>query len=217
VFSLQRRWTEAGLCAFLAGLTKAEGLSAAILIGYEYLASVGFNWRKVRVGAVAALSPFAALALFSAYLWMITGDPCAWFDVRVAWAQGLRFPWAPIAAYPMQPMFIDYGGWNLAAINWIVMLLSMSTAVYLIVHSICKKDREELGFGLFAILFVLAQMITAGSVNFGRYSLTIFPLFIAWGKLLQRSALFEAVLLCFAGLLALLGAWMGLGLHAVMV
>jgi hypothetical protein len=60
-------------------------------------------------------------------------------------------------------------------------------------------------------------MTTAGTVNFGRYALAIFPLFIVWGRLLERDILFEAVIVSFAGLLALFGAWVGLGLNAVMV
>lgn len=216
VFSLERRWGLAGLCGFLAALTKAEGLSVAILIAYEYLKSKNFTWRGIRMGSIATLGPFAGIVSFSTYLWTVTGDPFAWLKVRAAWGQASRLPWTAITAYVSRPMFIDYGGWNLAAINWIVMILSLATATYLVVHSIHKRERDELGLGLFAILFILALMASAGSINFGRYALAIFPLFIVWGKL-KRNVLFEAVLVSFTALLVLFGCWMGLGLNAVMV
>ena len=217
VFSLQHNWGLAGLCGFLAALTKAEGLSATILIAYAYLASINFQWRRIRFGSIATLGPFVGIALFSLYLWNITGNPFAWMDVRLAWAQTIRFPWTAVTAYPSQPLFIDYGGWNLAGVNWLVMIVSLVTAGYLFARSIRGRNHEELGLGVFSLLFILAIMTTAGTINFGRYALAIFPLFIVWGRLLKRDILFEAVIVGFAGLLALFGAWMGLGLNAVMV
>ena len=216
-FAVKHRWLLAGLCGFLAALTKPDGLSTAFLISYMYLLSINFQWRRIRFGSVATLGPFAGVTLFSLYLWIVTGDPFAWFHIRSAWDQALRFPGAAISAYLQHPLFIDTGGWNLAGINWLVMIVSLITASYLLARSFHKRDREELGLGVFSILYVLAVMTVAGSVNFGRYVLPIFPLFLVWGELLDRHSLFEVVLVMFAGLLALFGCWIGLGLEAVMV
>jgi hypothetical protein len=111
--------------------------------------------------------------------------------------------------YLLQPKIIDWGCWNLAVFNWPMVTISFLTCIYLL--------KRHVPLGVYAASAMIVPLMGGGTVNFGRHVAVLFPLFVAWADRLHQDALYESVVLLFCGLLALLGAWVGLRLPFVTI
>lgn len=103
-FFLRRRaWFWAGVCGFLASLTRQAGLLLVLPFLWE-LATVHLRERRLRPVSREALAAVAGLALiplglgaFMLELWRRTGDPLAFVAAQQFWLREFAYPWRTIA------------------------------------------------------------------------------------------------------------------------
>ena len=102
-----RRWLVAGVCGYLAALTRSVGVLVAVVLAWE-------AWQQHREGggrrrgegwsiALACGLPGLGLLTYAAFLYTTFGEPLAFQKVQVAWGRHLTWPWRSFLI-PGKPM-----------------------------------------------------------------------------------------------------------------
>jgi hypothetical protein len=200
-------WGACGLAA-LATVTRPQGLLVTIPILWEYARQRRpFLSRDLLAFAL----PAVALALFSAHLWKITGNPLAWSAVQSSWGRTFQLPTSVLWDAAVQnPRIIGYWGWGFTAPNLVVWIAALVAAARLL------ADRDTIGIGAYAMLAVLVPLASGTTAAGARYMLPIFPVFVAWAGRPERGGGYEALLAAFAVMLGAWVVWLSLGSHATM-
>jgi hypothetical protein len=149
------------------------------------------------------------VAAFSIYLGMLTGNPLAWQAIQYDWGRVLVDPLTLIERYWSDPLFIR-GVWDFAALNWAVLAIGCAAGVGLLA-------RRSWGLAAFTLASLLVSPLTGGVVQAsGRYAASVFPIFmeISSDRRVRRWRL--PVLVVSVVLLALVSAWIVLGVTAVL-
>jgi len=151
-----RIWT-ASLFGAAAGATRVNGLFLAPAI------FVGQWFRGKRCpGDVAKLVPFAGgLAIFMAYLWIITGNPLAFKDIQSAWGRSFHAPWVALLDYVNRPLKIAMP-WNPRLIHFVTVLIAFASAM-----TCWRRGWRELA--VFTLLTILAPLCTGTLMSMTRY------------------------------------------------
>ncbi len=184
-------WWLAGLCGFLAALTRATGIVLAIpflviLIQrfWPYQTSLRTHWRPLLNAILPMTLIPLGLLLYMIYLYIIMGDPLAFstWEART-WGRYLTFPWTGIINDIQSLLLLKH---NFSS-NLMDLLFTLIPMITLLIG----WKRLPLDYSLFALtmmLFSLSAPIQgldyplAGSP---RFMLVIFPVFIIyalWGK-----------------------------------
>ncbi|MDB6095424.1 MAG: hypothetical protein JWM32_2986 [Verrucomicrobia bacterium] len=95
-FAMHRNWLMAGLCGYLAAVTRAVGVMIVIPLVWEWIRQG--NYRSGRpltrrvVEFIACGLPGVGLASYFAYLYFKFGDFMAYFHTQQFWYAGLNWP-----------------------------------------------------------------------------------------------------------------------------
>jgi hypothetical protein len=200
-------WWLAWVCVALATLTRSQGVLVALLLIDPLWAQRDVLRRRPWPILFGPLLPLAALVGFSAYMGWLTGEPLAWARIQAAWGRAGFDPIGLLDAY-WPPLFVRYS-WDFALLNWAILLGVLAGAVALL-------HLRHYGMALFALIWAGGSAaFGASTIAMGRYVTTIFPipLVLASHPRLRRYRV--GILVTFTGLLAGVGAWIGLGLRAV--
>lgn len=192
-FLRRRAWFWAGVCGFLASLTRQAGVLLVLPFLWE-LAAAHRRERPLRPASREALAALAGLALiplglgaFMLELWRRTGDPLAFVAAQQFWQREFAPPWRTIAD----------GLWHLAHPR-----ASGSRGVYGtgILHAgltlgglllaVCSVRSWRGSYTLYvaaSFLLILSNHMAAPLVfhSMGRFVLVLFPLVITlarWGR-----------------------------------
>jgi hypothetical protein len=211
VAARHHRWWPAWTAVALAALARPTGALAGLLVLAPLLASVRTSgWSRPAVGRLTGVAlPIAAVAAFSIYLGMLTGNPLAWQAIQYDWGRVLVDPLTLIERYWSDPLFIR-GVWDFAALNWAVLAIGCAAGVGLLA-------RRSWGLAAFTLASLLVSPLTGGVVQAsGRYAASVFPIFmeISSDRRVRRWRL--PVLVVSVVLLALVSAWIVLGVTAVL-
>jgi len=205
------RWWLAWAAVALAALARPSGVVAALLVLAPVLASVRTSgWSRPAAGRLAGVVlPIAALAAFSIYLGMRTGNPLAWQGIQAAWGRAAVDPLVLVQRYWSDPLFIRQG-WDFAAFNWTVLVIGCAAGVGLL-------TRRSWGLAAFTLVSLLLSPITGGVMQgIGRYATGVFPIFMEIASDRRIRGWRLPVLIVSAVLLALVGAWTYLGATVVL-
>jgi hypothetical protein len=182
------RWIAGGACAALAVLTRNLGLGLLIPmaiwaaprlleLGRQARAGDPADGRRLvlecaRLAAGAAL-PLAALAGFSALLYLKSGDPLAFVHAQKAWGRSIHDPLREPLIYLLHPgAMTDNNSLVSLAFVWLSFALLAALAL--------MRRWGLLALGLFLTLVPLST----GIFSYQRYCLIALPLFLAGGRLL---------------------------------
>jgi hypothetical protein len=177
----------AGAFGLLAGLTRPNGFLLALpllVLGARGLAG-GRVWSARAAGmAVAAMMPVAGVALYSAYLATLTGNPLAWYAQHAAWGRtfaGL----APITGAFDQIARDGVLAYTAAQPYTAINVVAASVVVALIVP-IWRRVGPE--YGVFVAVNVLPPLVLGGALSMGRVTATMFPVFLWLAMAMPRHA-----------------------------
>jgi len=203
--ALRDRWLAAAVCAAAATLARPEGLFlvfplAAIAMRRWPMASESLRARSL----AAVLSPAAALASFSAYLWWTLGDPLAWSKSERAWGRsfsvhGLRNAFAQLLTAPRND-----NTWIYRDVVFCVLYV-----VLLVVARRAGLPRSWIVAGAATVLLPIASGSFTSDARFGLLAPAVF-----WGlaivgrrPALDRALLVLCPLLLVAGVVTLPLRW----------
>lgn len=197
-------WLLAGLCGFLAALTRSQGflltLPYVIVFAERYILAGKLHmsgWRE----KILALAPIVLIPLgvasYMGYLWYTKGDPLLFSHVEASmWDRSLVPPWVGLY-YALKALFVPG---SLQALN----VLNLASIIVSLFVLIIGWRRIPLYCSLFAlVLIVFPLFYVEGTANalsaLPRYMLIVFPVTMITASWKQP----RIVTLCFALMLPL--------------
>jgi hypothetical protein len=201
----RRDWLKAAAWGLLVGLTRPNGAFLSIPLAVVALAPWLPAWlyggapaapeshaeRRTPQALVTAMAtaamPGVGVLLYSAYIWMLTGDPLRWAEGHAAWGReyrGLgvlvsdRYTWLAnegLYAYSSQ-VPAD--------------LLNALGALFVLIAAVPVARRLGLAYAVFILVNILPPMAAGGMLSIGRFSSVLFPAFIWFASVVperQRS------------------------------
>jgi hypothetical protein len=199
----RQAWWQAGVLGLLAALTRQSGMLLVIPFAWEYAASRDWQWRRLRIDALAlALIP-GGLLIFMAVLWIAAGDPLGMFHAQEAWHRTFEPPWQSFArAVP----FLLQQRTLLTVARWGADFAADLFFLGLIALGYRRIPTSELLFAAAVwLLAVSYPPVTNWSLlSNARFMLEAFPCFFVLARLTSRRSLFILVAVVFAIGLAVL-------------
>ncbi len=199
----RNRWWLAGAFGGLAALTRPNGALLALPIAWMCFEDV--ERRKRWLGHLAALGLVpAGMGLFSAYTWLLTGDPLGVVYVHRAWLKTLANP-VEVLVWGLQAPTLQ-----LRVGAWVGLVSLVAT------FGFCRM----LGFPYFlvCVLAVIVPLASGVTALFGmaRYTLFAWPLAILFARLGRRGELDVGLTVCLALLQGFLMVFWSNGSRMVM-
>ncbi len=205
----QERWLAAALLVAGAGTVRVSGVFLACGLVVHYLVSRG---GRVRADAAVLLAPFAAVAAYFAYLWVITGDPWRWFTAQeLGWGRRTTPPWEALST----TVRAAFDGAQGAEYAWSLRAEVLAVAVGFVL-TVALVRRRSWGEATYVGLSVGALATSTYYLSVGRATLLWWPLFVLLAlAAVRRPWLHTAYLALSAPVMALLvlmftsGRWVG--------
>ena len=170
----------AGAAGMLAGLTRPNGVMLSLVLGILALAPLRRRergWlRRTGIGLLAAAMPAVGLLLYCSYIYRLTGNPFAWVEAQTAWGRDVgatsthyAWIWQTIA---------DEG-----VLSYIRAAPTEAVQVVAVVFSLALVwpvwRRVGPAYAVFILANLLPPLIKGGVLSLGRFTATLFPLFLA--------------------------------------
>lgn len=173
----RRNWWLAGLCGGLLSATRTLGILIAVPLLYEYLKSIDFSVRRIRFNSLFLLLIPAGLVAFSLYTYRETGDPLFFKTNQAAWDREIMNPltslWQALSQGLSEPSYKKL----------------LECAFFITAFAILCLFYKAIGFsywlfGMYSIMIPLS----AGIASMPRFTLPVFPLFIALAILSRKGS-----------------------------
>ena len=176
--AFERRWyTAALLGGILVGSTRPTGalVSAALaLLWYgQYSDALHPIPRRQLVASVAVVAgPLLGVAVYSAFIYGLTGDPLAWATVQEGWGRPSQSPFAALGG----PLLRLATSPTHAVTAVPHETLNATAALGVLALSWPVGKRLGAGYGLMTFMGVAVPLAAGGVASVGRYSAVLFPL-----------------------------------------
>jgi hypothetical protein len=188
----KRSWAAAGAAGLLLALARPNGAAMILPLGWLYLESIGFRWRRIRPDALWLLLVPAGFVAWSAWLTSVTGDPLAAPHAQLAWGRVLSSPLALLRDARA------YGP---------VKLLDQALVIGATAASFLALRRGWRGEAVLVLTLIATFAFTGTALSASRFLLVAFPLH-AWSAALLRGDRFRIAVACgIAVQSALFAAW----------
>jgi Gpi18-like mannosyltransferase len=174
-----RMWWVAGILGFFAALTRVEGVLLIVPFVIEWFG----RYRAAPVRGLYNLIPGAfiplGLALYMAYLWVLTADPLYFSHVQIHWNRHLAWPWVSIIN-----AFTKLGH---ATNGTVVATQSLEIAFTALIIAVLLGGWHSLrtSYIAYMALSLLIPMSTSNLMSMPRFALVLFPMFAImarWGE-----------------------------------
>ena len=180
-------WWLAGLCGFLASLTRSAGILLALPFAYEYLRQRQFQLKAIRWNALAGVLIPGGVALYALWCYIQFHDPLAFSHGEVYWQRSLAFPGYGIL-HSMLNIHRSSGLLSFQALRNATDLIPDLLILLFVVLSFVgpwKLPRQLWVYGVYAAaLYIFLQLFPKGGTGLyplesvSRYILEVFPAFI---------------------------------------
>jgi Gpi18-like mannosyltransferase len=187
----ERRWAMAGITAGLATVTRMQGiiLIVPLLLVYykQYRRTKHHDWRILWLFCV----PMATIG-FMVYLYALTGNIWANFEIQSAWDSKLSVPFLSTIRYFINPLVISYYGWDLSLASFVFIVLSTLLSAYMFVAR--GFPSEYTAYAVLNLLVIVSRNNIQAAM---RFLLPVFPFFLATAILIQGRRLWNDIVLFF--------------------
>ncbi|HEX5501308.1 MAG TPA: mannosyltransferase family protein [Thermomicrobiales bacterium] len=224
-------WWAAGLCGFLATLTRVHGILLVLPLGILFLKQQGWNPRRWRANPISLTLVPAGLLVYMAYLRRVWDDPLVLLKAQKGWDRYQATPLQTLIDGVKQVNGCAVRGWpgaNVDACWWqqVVQHPSLETVRTLGWRwGLSESNVTELAFTILLIALGLAAFrllplayssyLAAGIIlplwspskvhalmSMGRFALILFPAFIVLALVARRRPVYAALVVVSALLLA---------------
>lgn len=196
-FARTRRWWLVGVCGVLLTLSRAPGLLAGLPLAWIYLRQRGFSLRRIRPDVLWLAGLPAGIGIFMWVNHEVTGDALAFTHIQAtAWGHRLQNPLAALwRGMTADDIFNRFNAWYMLGV------LAVTIAF------LRKLGVAYGAFALLSVLFALAYGPPFSSLL--RYSVVIFPLYIALARSARSRPTLDQTLIVAGALLQgfLMAAW----------
>ncbi len=192
----ERRLLMAGLCfAVLTGIR----ITGALMLGAVFVElwqhRKALPWQCLGCLLLAPLG----LGLFMCHLWMLTGEPLAFYYIQTTWDRALSCSLASLPALTGE-MSMVLAGWNFGALNGAMAILAFFCGASLLYW-------RRYSYALVVMVPLLATLATGTLLSTSRYVMVMFPVYIVlaeWAKTPFRERLVLGVFAVLLGVMTLL-------------
>jgi Gpi18-like mannosyltransferase len=199
------RWWSAGVWGALTALTRPNG----ILIGLPLFLMAVLDrpgWTQLRRRLTALSLVPAGLGLYCLYCWNLTGDPLYWLNAEEHWDYSVgNLPWEQLVIVS-EALVRD---------GFEAFLTSTEVAPYQLVHGVVGVlglaltplvfQRLGPAMGAYVLVSLLVPLSGSELEGIGRYTLVLFPLFMAVATI-ESSRLRDTIVIVSTLFLALFSA-----------
>lgn len=197
---------QGGLCMALASACRPTGL--LMLPAFACLLwSESAPKRRLTTLLALLISPLGSV-VYALYLWRHVGSPLAFVINQKAWGRN-KSSFAELLSLPFVDQWQLVASWNFILLNTLIALLGIVCALYLL-------HRKQVALALLVAVPLLASLNTGTVLSIGRFSLTLFPLFLVLGRLAESAYLEKLLLVTFSVLFALMVVGYALHVTAAM-
>jgi mannosyltransferase PIG-V len=179
----------AGLWGVLAGLTRPNGCLLAIPLVLVVLekrrreSASGFAAdRRLLTALAAAAMPAVGMAIFSAFLLRLTGNPLEWARNHAAW--GRTFRGVHRIVLDRYDFITEYGLYEYT-VSLPVDVLNGIAAVFALVMTWPVWKRLGLSFATFVLVNLVPPLAMGGLLSIGRVTSVLFPVFICLAQVVK--------------------------------
>lgn len=168
----RRQWWLAGLCGALLSATRTLGVLIALPLLFEYLQSIEFKPRSIRLNSLFLLLVPLGLAAFCLYNYQVTGDLFFFKTNQAAWNREITNPitafWQALTQGIGEPSFKKL----------------LECAFFIATFALLSVFFKKIGFSYWLLgMYSIFIPLSAGVASMPRFTLTIFPLFIVLAML----------------------------------
>jgi len=177
-WAFKKNFKLAALFAFLGALTHSNGMFLALPVLWKMWENVGWkNWKSLLSWKswpilVAPLGTF----LFVAYDYLKFKDPMLFFKIQSAWGRSFSINWDHFSLFS-HPSITN-------------MYIDIALAIFIIAATVLIWKKLSPLYALFMSATLFAAFSSGTLMSVGRYSLTMFPLFILLAKIKSKNAMF---------------------------
>ncbi len=180
----KKSWAIAGLLGALAALTRLVGVFLFLALLWEYLASLHWEWRKIRPQAAWLVAIPLALVVHLTHLYSLTGDFFAPISVQAAQDRAFAVPWQTLVSN--------------AAYSWYITPIERVFAVGIFaIILVSFKTLPSPGYAIYALPAFITPLLTGMLASSMRYEAVLFPAFVTLGIFGKRPAIDQAILVIF--------------------
>ena len=207
-YGRKEMWWLSGLIGMPASLTRITGIILLPALILEYLSQKGFHIKSIKKDILwLALIPFGFL-LYLIVNYLVFGDPFKFLKIQKEhWAKTLDFPWRGLLG--------AWGSawWRSPADSVLVGWAEVIFGVFGFLLTIWVSIRLRISYGIYMFITWLVVTSTSFWLSIPRYTLSMFPLFIAislFGRSREVNYLITFFSLLFFGLflsLFIQGRW----------
>jgi len=180
----------AALWGVVVGMTRANGCFLSVPLALIALSSwlpSGLRHDKKTVDGAASLTPAVVprllvagmpcvgTALYSAFVWWLTGNPFAWVVGHAAW--GRRYTGLTSLVTDRYTFIADQGLYNYVS-HLPLDLLNGLGVIFVLATAWPVARRLGLAYSVFLLINILVPIADGGLLSAGRFSSVLFPAFI---------------------------------------
>jgi hypothetical protein len=192
----RERWTQAMAWGALVGLTRPNGFVLSATLGVLLFETTlrkrsasGRMTMPSLPAAIAIVAPIAGAAIYWLFIWHLTGNPFQWSEQQVAWGRTFSgfSPLRGAAEFAAENGLESYvEGLPYDFINAVPAIVALALAIPI-------GRRLSWAYAVFIVTNLVPPLLLGGVMSTGRFTATLFPLFI-WLGLKTRSATLSVAL-----------------------
>ena len=187
-YAQNKKWFFAGVCGFFAALTKHVGVMLILPLGFEYLRTIGYNWRNIKANCFWLLLAPLGNVVFSLYCYYLTGDFFAYATIQsIGWGHTLTNPLVIIINSLLSNDFYYYS--------------HAIFAIFAIGFLLFSINKIRFSWWIYGLMFAIIPLMSGQKTVYGllRYELVVFPFFIILAKISKDNReLEELLVICLA-------------------
>lgn len=172
-FADKHQWGRAALATALATATRVNGIFLILFLAFKLLKS---NTRPL-ASIFYLLTSTIGLAGFMSYLWQKTGDPLAWYHAQGDWEKATAtVPWVTFSSY-LRAVTTEF----VPDLTHLVVMIEIILTLILLYLLVVFLRQRKLGnaYKAYTIGNLALPIITGSLGSMPRFSLILFPLFLA--------------------------------------
>jgi Gpi18-like mannosyltransferase len=172
LYARQNNWVLAGVLGALATLSRLQGVLLFLPLLYIYYQ----QYRSTKAHAPAALGLLlipAALLSFMVYMYWLTGNLFASFDIQQVWDNNLSYPFAAMVQFLSVPHIIHYYGFDLSLVSFVFVFFAIILTVAMV--RMPHMRAEYIIYTMLSIYLIIARDTLTASL---RYLMPVFPLYL---------------------------------------
>jgi len=186
-YAKKHQWIVVSLLGALATLSRLQGILLLLPLLYIYYK----QYKSSTVGKAKLLAlSMMPISLFSfmLFLYALTGNLFASFDIQKIWDNNTTYPFDSLARFIASPNIIHYYGFDMSVVAFIFVFFS----VVLTIMMIMRRDipKEYIIYAVLSMFLIIARDTTAGSL---RYLVPVFPLHLTLALTLYKRRMFYEI------------------------